>query len=52
MDPTQPTVTSKVTKLYVNEGLERIEVPQASAGEIVALAGLEGVEIGLTLADA
>jgi GTP-binding protein len=42
---------SRVTKLYVFEGLERIEVPQASAGEIVALAGLEGVEIGLTITD-
>ena len=33
------------------EGLERVEVQQASAGEIVALAGLEGVEIGLTVTD-
>ncbi len=41
----------RVTKLYGFEGLERIEVPSASAGEIVALAGLEGVEIGLTITD-
>src|SRR5438105_485356 len=34
-----------------DEGLERIELQDASAGEIVALAGLEGVEIGHTLAD-
>jgi GTP-binding protein len=42
---------SRVTKLYVFEGLERIEVERANAGEIVALAGLEGVEIGLTITD-
>jgi GTP-binding protein len=37
--------------LYVHEGLERVEVEQAQAGEIVALAGLEGIAIGETLAD-
>ncbi|MFL5550998.1 MAG: translational GTPase TypA [Gemmatimonadaceae bacterium] len=42
---------SRVTKLYVFEGLDRIEVASASAGEIVALAGIEGVEIGLTITD-
>ena len=33
------------------EGLERIEVPERESGEIVALAGLEDVEIGLTVTD-
>jgi GTP-binding protein len=42
---------SRVTKLYVFEGLDRIEVESAQAGEIVALAGIEGVEIGLTITD-
>jgi len=37
--------------LYVHQGLERVEVPEARAGEIVALAGLEGIAIGETLAD-
>jgi GTP-binding protein len=37
--------------LYVHQGLERVEVPSAEAGEIVALAGLEGIAIGETLAD-
>jgi GTP-binding protein len=49
MDTTQSSQQGRVTKLYVNEGLERIEVEEASAGEIVALAGLENVEIGLTV---
>ena len=46
-----PLERSRVTRLYVFEGLDRIEVEQAPAGEIVALAGLEGVEIGLTVTD-
>src|SRR5438045_4888852 len=40
---------ARVTKLFAYEGLDRGEVPAASAGEIVALAGLENVEIGLTI---
>jgi GTP-binding protein len=51
MDTTQKNEQAKVTKLYVYEGLERIEVQSAPAGEIVSLAGLEGVEIGLTVTD-
>jgi GTP-binding protein len=42
---------SRVSKLYAFDGLERVEVTHAQAGDIVALAGLEGVEIGLTLTD-
>jgi len=37
--------------LYVHQGLERVEVTEARAGEIIALAGLEGIAIGETLAD-
>ncbi len=37
--------------LYVHQGLERVEIESAQAGEIVALAGLEGIAIGETLAD-
>jgi GTP-binding protein len=51
LDPSQPTEQSRVTKLYSFDGLERVEVPEASAGEIVSMAGLEGVEIGLTITD-
>ena len=47
----QAVERSRVTKLYMFEGLDRIEVERADAGEIVALAGLEGVEIGLTVTD-
>src|SRR5438552_18297784 len=51
LDTNQKSEQSRVTKLYGFEGLERIELQDASAGEIVAVAGLEGVEIGHTLAD-
>ena len=37
--------------LYVHKGLERIEVEEAVAGEIITLAGLEGIAIGETLTD-
>ena len=43
--------TARVTRLYTHEGLERIDVQEASAGDIIAVAGLEGVEIGRTLSD-
>ncbi|NPV77489.1 MAG: translational GTPase TypA [Anaerolineae bacterium] len=36
--------------LYVHQGLERVEVEKAEAGEIVAIAGLEEIAIGETLA--
>jgi GTP-binding protein len=50
------TVTGQVLPeraryLYVHQGLKRVEVDEALAGEIVALAGLEGIGIGETLAD-
>jgi GTP-binding protein len=41
----------RVSKLFVFEGLQKTEVESAGAGEIVALAGLEGVEIGSTITD-
>ncbi|HEY6060338.1 MAG TPA: translational GTPase TypA [Gemmatimonadales bacterium] len=40
---------ARVVKLFGFEGLERVELQEAAAGEIVALAGLAGVEIGKTV---
>lgn len=37
--------------LYVHQGLSKVEVEEAQAGEIIALAGLEEIAIGETLAD-
>lgn len=38
--------------LYIYQGLEKVEVDQAEAGDIIAVAGLEAIAIGETLADA
>src|SRR5215207_4043922 len=51
MDTQLTAEQSRVTKLYMFEGLDRVEVQEVSAGEIVALAGLDSVEIGLTVTD-
>ena len=42
----------KVSRLFVYDGLARLEVAQAEAGEIVALAGVEQVAISDTVAAA
>ena len=43
---------AKVGKVYVYQGLKRVEVDEAGMGEIVALTGLGDVSIGYTVADA
>jgi GTP-binding protein len=43
---------TRITKLYSFEGLKQEPVEQASAGEIIALAGIEGIFIGETVSDA
>lgn len=40
---------TKVTQLYAFEGLKQTQIERASAGEIVALAGIEGINIGDTV---
>jgi GTP-binding protein len=42
---------TKVTKLFAFDGLKRIEIAQAAAGDIVCLAGIEDITIGETIAD-
>jgi GTP-binding protein len=43
---------TRVKELYVFEGLKREKVERAGVGELVALAGLEGIEIGETVTSA
>ena len=43
---------TRITKLYGFEGLERVDIERAAAGEIVALAGIEGITIGETVTSA
>ena len=42
---------ANVSELYVTEGLERVAAKVAGPGEIIAVAGIEEVTIGETLAD-
>ncbi|NUN68560.1 MAG: translational GTPase TypA [Bacteroidetes bacterium] len=43
---------ARVTKIYTFEGLKRIEVQESSVGDIIAIAGMEDVDIGETIVDA
>lgn len=42
-------IKTKVTSLYTFQGLDRIDTKEASVGDIVALAGIEGINIGDTI---
>jgi GTP-binding protein len=42
----------KITELLITEGLERQPADQASAGDLAAIAGIQEITIGDTLADA
>ncbi len=42
---------AKIGRLYAYEGLKRTEVPEAALGDIVAIIGLDDVNIGETIAD-
>jgi GTP-binding protein len=44
----QPT---KVTKLFAFDGLKRVDITEAAAGDIVCLAGIDDITIGETIAD-
>jgi GTP-binding protein len=45
-------VNTRVTKLFTFDGLKRIDTDEAPCGEIVALAGIEGIAIGETITSA
>lgn len=44
-------VKTKITSIHTFKGLDRIETTEAFAGDIVALAGIEGINIGDTITD-
>ena len=43
---------TKVTKLFAFEGLKRVDIPEAAAGDIICVAGIADITIGETIADA
>ncbi len=42
---------TKIGKLFTYSGLNRVEVDEATCGDIVAVQGVEGINIGETIAD-
>ena len=44
-------VPGKITMLQMYDGLQRVDVASAKAGDIVALAGLESINVGDTVSD-
>ncbi len=44
-------VKAKVGRIYTYDGLKRIEVEQAFAGDIVTVAGIDHIDIGETITD-
>ncbi|MCL6595753.1 MAG: translational GTPase TypA [Firmicutes bacterium] len=51
VQPSGEVLRGRVGRVYVHEGLERVAVECAPAGEIVALTGLPEAEIGATVTD-
>lgn len=43
--------SGRIEKVFISQGLKRVEVPEATSGDIVALTGLKNVSIGETIAD-
>ncbi|MBA3443826.1 MAG: translational GTPase TypA [Gemmatimonadales bacterium] len=48
VSPEEQFERNRVTRLYTFDGLNRVEVEQVDAGDIVALSGFETIEIGKT----
>ena len=44
-------VPCKITQVYTWQGLKRVEIDSAQAGDVVAVAGIEEIQIGETVSD-
>ena len=51
LDADAPEAGVRIPKLYTYVAMDRVEVPEVRAGQIVAIAGIERAEIGSTLCD-
>ncbi len=45
----KPTRRGKITKIFTYKGLKKVEVPEASAGNIVMIAGIPDIYVGETI---
>ena len=52
IDPEGKTTNGQVDKIFTFRGLQRAEIAEAEAGDIVALTGISNAHIGATVADA
>lgn len=44
-------INTRITKLFVNEGIKKVEVEEAYFGDIVTIAGIPDISIGETICD-
>lgn len=52
VNPDQKTLGNfKIERMYVNEGINKVEAEEVSSGEIVYLAGVSEIEIGQSITD-
>ena len=49
--PGKPAVLAKVNQVFGFQGLERVQIPEAVAGDIVQFTGVDELSIGCTLCD-
>lgn len=47
--PDGDTRVSKITKLFIYQGMKRVEVQEVSAGDIIILAGVPDINVGETI---
>lgn len=52
IDKNERIENTRIEKVFVSQGLKRVEVAEGPAGEIVALVGIKNAAIGDTVADA
>lgn len=51
LTPTGAKRTGKISKLFTFKGMNRVEVPEVFAGDIIAIAGIADIFVGETITD-